>query len=73
MTTAAYTEPRIPLCLTMTRQEQFTLYLRARELHQMLANPTLDLPTMKAVRSDFLRTARTLARHGFNFWTGGQS
>ena len=67
MTTAAYAE-RVPLCLTLTRQEQFTLYVRARELHEMLASPTLDLETMRAVRDEFFRAARTLAQHGFNFW-----
>jgi hypothetical protein len=71
MTTATYTEQRIPLCLTLTRQEQFSLYLRARELHEMLASPTLDVQAMVSVRKDFLRAARTLAQHGVNFWHGG--
>jgi hypothetical protein len=70
MATAAYTEPRIPLCLTLTRAEQFTLYLRARELHEMVSDPTLEVEAMAAVRNEFMRVARTLARHGFNFWQG---
>lgn len=70
MTTAAYTEHPIPLCLTLTRAEQFTLYLRARELHGMVADPTLDVEAMRAVRDDFMRAAMTLAQHGFNFWRG---
>ena len=68
MSTAAYSERRVPLCLTLTRQEQFSLYLRARELHEMLASPTLDVEAMVGIRNDFLRVGRTLARHGFNFW-----
>jgi hypothetical protein len=68
MSTAAYTESRVPLCLTLTRQEQFSLYLRARELREMLSSPTLDAGAMVGLRTDFLRVARTLARHGFNFW-----
>ena len=70
MTAPAYTAPRVPLCLTLTRQEQFSLYLRARELREMLSSPTLDVEPMVGIRNDFLRTARTLARHGFNFWQG---
>jgi hypothetical protein len=70
MTSATYTEHRVPLCLTLTRPEQFTLYLRARELHEMVTDPTLDVTEMRAVRNDFLRAARTLAHHGFNFWRG---
>ena len=68
MTTAIYTKQRVPLCLTLTRQEQFSLYVRARELHEMLSSPTLDVGAMVGIRNDFLRAARTLARHGFNFW-----
>jgi hypothetical protein len=68
MTTAAITERRIPLCLTLTRQEQFSLYLRAHELREMLSSPTLDVEAMVGIRRDFLRVARTLTRHGFNFW-----
>jgi len=68
MTAPTSTEPRVPLCLTLTRQEQFSLYLRARELREMLADSTLDVDAMLGIRHDFLRTARTLARHGFNFW-----
>ena len=70
MTTAAYAERRIPLCLTITRAEQFTLYLRAQELHEMVSDPTLDLAALHGVRDDFFRAARTLAQHGFNFWQG---
>ena len=70
MTTAAYTDQRIPLCLTLTRAEQFTLYLRAHELHDMAADPTLDVDATLALRNDFFRAARTLAQHGFNFWRG---
>jgi hypothetical protein len=70
MATAAYTERRVPLCLTLTRAEQFTLYLRTRELHEMLADPTLDLESLVAIRSEFMRAARKLAQHGFNFWQG---
>ena len=68
MTSPGYTAQRVPLCLTLTRQEQYSLYLRARELHEMLSSPTLDVDAMVGIRNDFLRAARTLARHGFNFW-----
>jgi hypothetical protein len=54
----------------MTAAEQFTLYLRARELHEMASDPALDGAAVLAVRDDFLRVARTLAQHGFNFWQG---
>lgn len=70
MTTAAQTAGRIPLCLTLTRAEQFTLYLRAHELHEMAVDPALDAAATLAVRDDFFRAARRLAQHGFNFWQG---
>ena len=68
MIAPAYTAAHVPLCLTLTRQEQFSLYLRARELREMLSSPTLDAEAMVRIRDDFLRVTRTLARHGFNFW-----
>jgi hypothetical protein len=71
MTTAAYAERCVPLCLTLTRAEQFTLYLRARDLHELLSDPTLSVGEMAAVRDDFLRAAKKLAQHGVNFWRGG--
>ena len=71
MSTAAYTEPHVPLCLTLTRQEQFSLYVRACELREMASSASLDVESMVGVRNDFLRAARTLTRHGFNFWQGG--
>jgi hypothetical protein len=61
-------EQGVPLFLTLTREEQFTLYLRARELHEMVTDPTLGVEEMQAVRNDFMRAAKTLAQHGFNFW-----
>ena len=68
MSTQTYIDQRLPLRLTLTRQEQFSLYLRARELRDMLSSPTLDTNAMVGIRNEFLRAARTLARHGFNFW-----
>jgi hypothetical protein len=69
-TTTAYAERRVRLCLTLTRSEQFTLFLRARELREMASDATLEAEASRAVRADFFRTAHTLTRHGFNFWRG---
>jgi hypothetical protein len=63
---------RVRLCLTLTRAEQFTLFLRALELREMAADPTLEPEAMRALRADIFRTASTLARHGFDFWRGNR-
>jgi hypothetical protein len=56
-TTAASTERRVLLCLTLTRAEQFTLFLRTREPREMASDSTLEPDAMCAVRADLFRTA----------------
>jgi hypothetical protein len=69
-TRATSTARRVRLCLKLTRAEQFTLFLRTRELREMASDPTLAPLAMRAVRADLCRTSSTLASHGFDFWRG---
>lgn len=64
---------RTPIRLTLEHTEQFTLFLRAQELHEMLND--LSRPAYERIKlaPDFFRCARMLRQHGLNFWSGGRS
>lgn len=55
--------------LTLTRQEQFALYLHTCELREMLNDLSRPAYERIMLAPDFFRCARILRMNGVNFWT----
>lgn len=60
-----------PVKISLAQDEQFTLFVRAYELYEMLNDSFRPPSERAAIEADFFRCARKLREHRLNFWKFG--